>query len=255
MRDKDAFKDLFKTLGKTLNPADWPQLVAPYVEVLQNKTAFGNPIEFGAMKYKKNQTLKVHPWTQKWAVTSSKFLTDNFGWELSPVQIEYMVKQYSGGMIHSAIGGFDWVRDWSDDPTESIGSRVKDKLVLRFPHKPRRQVQRIYNDYFRFQRELEIIKDTKSNFRSDPKYIRINREAKRYKAFIDAHIKPVTSSVREIQFNDKFKGSSIKKLDGTKKKELIEKQHRLLSKKINRFLDPKHGGKFPFIEGKDEHLK
>lgn len=118
-------------------PSIWPSALQPIKEVWQNRTAFDNPIETKEMEYMPRQERKKY-YTSTMAVELSKALKGLGLDVLSPVQIDYLTQQYTGGFTRQFPHGN--ILTAADAP-------VLSDILVKAPYKPARQMNEFYTDW------------------------------------------------------------------------------------------------------------
>jgi|CXWL01.1.fsa_nt_gi DNA polymerase III sliding clamp (beta) subunit (PCNA family) len=117
-------------------PGVIPMPLGPLFDVATNKDYQGRPIESEGMKYlPTNQRVRAH------TMGLSKAISAGFGalgMDLSPVQTEYLLNNFTGGQINSfrILGGF---KELSDIPFAGA-------ILVRAPEKPARQIEILFRD-------------------------------------------------------------------------------------------------------------
>lgn len=120
-------------------PEITPSMFAPLIDVARNKNFLGRPIESEGMKRLPVSERKRH-YTTAMADALSK-AARGFGLDLSPIQMDYLLWNYTGGLIKQfRFTGIEEVADWP----------VIGDVVLRAPHKPSRQM----DEFFREKQDL-----------------------------------------------------------------------------------------------------
>ena len=136
MKDKDS-KSLqgLLDLAEAQIPNPMPSVFQPAYSIAKNKNYLGVPIESEGMQYL-YPTERKRDYTTKLAIALSKGM-DKIGWQLSPIQLDYMLDSYSGGFLRQfRITG----EELSDYPV--IGD-----LMLRDPSYPKRQLNEYFSDW------------------------------------------------------------------------------------------------------------
>lgn len=117
-------------------PFPMPDIIGPVWDVAANKNYLGNPIESLGMRYKPVEE-RTHPYTSPYARWLSRGFVQ-MGIKLSPVQIEHLVNNYTGGLVRTVGRPFRGIKEAADLPI--IGSQIQ-----RFPEKPTLAIDRYYN--------------------------------------------------------------------------------------------------------------
>ena len=134
-KDLKPFKGI-EELAKMQIPPVVPSAIGPYYDVQRNKNWMGAPIETEGMQYL-YPTERTKYYTSSMAKSFSKMF-DNFGISISPVQLDYLFNQYSGGMIKQFAPRE--IREPADIP-------VLGDITLRMPKKPSRQLNQYFFDF------------------------------------------------------------------------------------------------------------
>ena len=103
--------ELLYTLTSTFSFNPLPQIAKPMIEVYANKSMFtGRNIESMGMKYQ-SKTERFKPWTSDTAKAFSKLMDKGLpeGAVLSPVQIQHLVRGYTGWLGATVLAGIDGV--------------------------------------------------------------------------------------------------------------------------------------------------
>jgi len=132
--DPEEVKRIFTEAARDANPADWPALVGPVIDVMTNKDWAGNPIVTQSMARKLPED-QYKPWTTQLMRKVGKTL------DVSPAKTEYVVNSYTGGLygraartVELGINGPETPSDWP-----VIGT-----LFMREPHRPSKQIEAFY---------------------------------------------------------------------------------------------------------------
>ena len=131
----EYFKDV--VVGQIPDPT--PTLFQPMIDVGFNKNYLGVPIETKGDEYK-YVTERSREYTSKTAKILSKIMDKMGGEVLSPIQIDYMINSYTGGLLRQ----FDWV---TKKPEQMVDAPVLSDLLLRMPNQPRRQLNEFFDRY------------------------------------------------------------------------------------------------------------
>ena len=136
-----------------------PSMIRPVYDIARNKNYLDRPIESQGMQYK-DHTTKSYAYTTGMAKLLSKELT-KFGFKISPIQIDYLVNNYTGGISKQF----------------RTGSRLEDKpffsdMLVNMSYKPTAQMNEFYKKYNEYtlkhnselldtdgEREFERLKD------------------------------------------------------------------------------------------------
>jgi hypothetical protein len=166
--DKSGGEAIGKMLLNML-PSFIPSAAKPILDVGMNQDYLGRPIESQGMQRMPVEDRR-HSYTSQIAVAASKAL-NTFGVKLSPVQVDYALVGYTGGMSRQL-------------PTRAIKSvedvPVLSSLLLRMPDEPKKQTNEFFEeydrlgelnhvnelkgkDYFRYQQLNDFYNDTWKN--------------------------------------------------------------------------------------------
>ena len=166
--DKSGGEAIGKMLLKML-PSFVPSAAKPILDVGLNQDYLGRPIENQGMQRMPIEDRR-HSYTSQIAVAASKAL-NTFGVKLSPVQVDYALVGYTGGMSRQL-------------PTRAIKTvedvPVLNSLLLRMPDEPKKQTNEFFEeygrlgelnhvnelkgkDYFRYQQLNDFYNDTWKN--------------------------------------------------------------------------------------------
>ena len=134
--DKDADMSLFyermsHMLTETLAFSVLPQALAPAMDIRANKSSFtGRQIESLAMQ-RLSPTNRVKPWTTQSAIGLSKLLSLPMGDSgLSPIQIDFLVKQYTGWMGATILNGVDLIARPATGKASRPEMKIQDYPVI-----------------------------------------------------------------------------------------------------------------------------
>lgn len=136
----DAWKAWSRVMAKNL-PDFMPAAFGPVVDVWKNKNFLGKPIEHKGLQY-----LPSTDRTTRWTTEHSKLLSNGFnsvGIEWSPVQIDYLIAQYTGGLSRRLA--VRPIKEPSDIP-------VLGDVLLRGQGVPRRQLDKFWDRYDKLQK-------------------------------------------------------------------------------------------------------
>lgn len=143
-RIKEHFEHVLK--GDVYPLSEWPAAVGPIIDVLQNKDWADRPIIPKGLEGKLPSD-QYKEYTTEFCKTIAKVLNAALprGKEISPLQIEYMINAYSGGLyrrterVAGMITKAPEARQLADLPV--IGA-----IIVRDPYAPRRSIERFYNE-------------------------------------------------------------------------------------------------------------
>ncbi len=127
-------------------PSAKPAIIGPSYDVLTNKDWMGRPIESEGMQH-----LPIEQRTREYTLEFSKIMSRMFnliGLKISPVQMEYLLNGYTGGLYKGASILQKDIREPADIPI--VGG-----VILRAPDKPQKQI----DDFFQ---ELTLLKEQKN---------------------------------------------------------------------------------------------
>ena len=135
-REKDLqYLEGVLKIAKSQVPNPTPSAFGPLLDVATNKNYLGVPIESEGMKYL-YPTERKRDYDRKMSVALSKG-ADKIGIQLSPIQIDYLLDNYSGGFL----------RQFKFSSKELADLPIISDLVLRTPEKPARQLNQYFADY------------------------------------------------------------------------------------------------------------
>ncbi|MEA3272248.1 MAG: LPD38 domain-containing protein [Patescibacteria group bacterium] len=113
-----------------------PAIVSPIWDIWGNKDWLGRPIESKGDLFK-YPTERKRIYTSETAAKLSKIFVDKLGIELSPIQIDYLVANYTGGFFNQ----------FKFDIDEKADMPIIGRLFLRTPEKPKRQLNKFFEEY------------------------------------------------------------------------------------------------------------
>ena len=201
-----------------------PAAVAPMLQLNENISHFGRKIvpdhyfNSWTPKLPEDQT---YPWTSKFGVEVSKMhrrmlkFFNSKDKALNPIQIDYLLKQHSGGLGSMVTAMYD--HSVYDRPF-----RNPMQLTLRFPERPGRQIELFYFE----MNELKMLKFSKKA--SGKELARLKKMSNFKKKVMDPHTK------RRMNIGDN--GLPITESDIKKTKEI----YKSLARKMNSFLGDKY---------------
>ena len=148
-QDPDYVEGLAKLFAAQI-PNPTPSALGPIIDVWRNKNWLGQPIESQAM-----EGLPVTERTRDYTTGLAKIMSrgaNAIGIKVSPVQLDYLGNQYTGGM--SRILPRSSIKELSDVP-------VLADVLVRMPENPKRQMDKFFYEWERLsQREkAEIASD------------------------------------------------------------------------------------------------
>ena len=173
----ESLKDAFKMILPGIAKVEPPAIIAPWRQVQANESHFGRHITPPYMKNSYRPRLpedQAFPWTSRLARAMSRGLqkiykkTGEDGFDLNPIEIDHLFKQYTGGL---ATQGITFVEDsiWG---TKSGRSPLA--ITLRMPHRPNRQIALFYL-------ELNELEALKGGDKASGKQLRRLKEMKKFK--------------------------------------------------------------------------
>lgn len=159
-RSPRGFEAVVKQLGRSM-PGVTPSMFTPWFDIWKNKNYFGRPIEHPAM-----QRLVVDQRTTRYTKWYAKMISKGFtsiGMPLSPVQVDYLIDQYTGGASYrvgsavktaGAIGAS--VATGSMKPLEETIHEPGDipfvgDLFVRSREVPKRQLDTFWSEWNRLE--------------------------------------------------------------------------------------------------------
>jgi len=140
-KDPDSFKGIGQMIGAQV-PNPTPSMLGPMIDLAVDRNYAGVPIEGTRLKAKPVEA-RVKPDTMAIAQGAAKAL-QKFGVPLSAVQIDYLLNDYGGGFFRRTGLTGSAIREPADIP-------VLGTLFLRAPERPRRQIQKFFDE----RKELE----------------------------------------------------------------------------------------------------
>jgi len=134
-RDDPKFvTEMFSEALDQANPADWPAVISPIIDILANRDFAGRPIVPKGIEYKMPQDQYKHYTTDLMKLIGEMI-------QYSPAKLEHLVNNYSGGLYNRVVRSINLkdkeVITASDMPV--IGT-----LFMREPYAPKAQLNRFY---------------------------------------------------------------------------------------------------------------
>jgi hypothetical protein len=225
-KDPKAVEGTLKAMREVLIPPITPSIAQPLLDVGFNTNWMGNRIEPDWMRDEKTG-LPIEErkffFTPELSSKISKTMRD-LGFQVSPIQMNHILRQLTGGLYQRGLGIMD---------TESQELHpVLPRAFVRFPNRPSRQLEQFYTRRMDLQQKKNAKKINNREF----------VELKRINMFHKTQMKPIQDKLRRLQRNKSIE-SMVK----------INEVYGVLSKRLNRFFDPKNKGRFPFA-GQDGKL-
>lgn len=135
-KDKGQVMDIFKIAAERSNPLDWPAAVGPAIDVMTNRSWTGAPIVSEAMKGKLPEDR-----SRVYTTSPMRYLGRLLG--VAPVQLEYLVNSYSGG-LYDRIGRTGDVLMGKAQSLEAADIPVVGTLFVRQSDRPNEKLDRFY---------------------------------------------------------------------------------------------------------------
>lgn len=135
-KDPAAFKGLGEIVWGQV-PSLMPSAFGPALDILRDKDFLNRPIEGPRLK-EKNIEARVNPDTMKVAQSLAPAL-QALGIELSAVQVDYLLNDYSGGFFRRTGLTGGGIKEPADIPV--LGS-----VLVRAPENPRRQIEKFFTE-------------------------------------------------------------------------------------------------------------
>ena len=149
-KDPGAFRG-FGDLVKGQMPGVLPGIIGPAWDIQGNKDWLSRPIESERLRQYPIEDRKKEDTTMMAIELSRAFRV--FGIQISPIQMEYALSAYTGGLYRRVSSTFDPIREPADIPV--IGG-----AILRAPEKPRRQIEQFYKDLTKLKELKNVGKAT-----------------------------------------------------------------------------------------------
>ncbi|MBI1953345.1 MAG: hypothetical protein HYS41_04395, partial [Candidatus Omnitrophica bacterium] len=170
-------------------PNPWPpDIIGPLWDVARNKNYLNEPIESKGTQHLPSE-YRVRPYTAEWAKQLSKGLNQLFettGREgrISPVQLEYLVQNYTGGIFRNLPSG-KAVKEPADLPV--VGT-----MFQRMPEEPQSWVNKFYDRYTPLQEKKS------GGTLTTQERVELNR----LQVLYNSAVKPSMQRVRKLQAKD-----------------------------------------------------
>ncbi|HUV64639.1 MAG TPA: LPD38 domain-containing protein, partial [Sedimentisphaerales bacterium] len=133
--DPGEVRRAFEEAVRDANPTDWPALVGPVVDVMQNKDWADRPIVTESMSRKLPED-QYKPWTTELMREIGATL------DASPAQLEYLVNSYSGGLYGRVARTFEMGVNRKEQPSDWP---VVGTLFMRDAYRPNRKIAEFYD--------------------------------------------------------------------------------------------------------------
>lgn len=183
-RNPKDYEGLFDML-KSQAPDIMPTVFQPAIDVAKNKDYLGRPIESEGMKYLP-PTERTRQYTTGAAKSLSQALSA-LGGSLSPVQIDFLLNNYTGGMIRRL--GVIGMREPADYP-------IVGDVILRSPERPRRQLEEFFQ-------ELEGLRQADNAEKTTPEEKMRLEELKKLESKL---VRPTLQTIKRMGDADDFEG-------------------------------------------------
>lgn len=202
-----------------------PAITAPFQEVGSNNTHFGRTVVPPYMMNSWSPKLpedQVYPWSSLWARETTKLLqkiykfTEAKGKPYNPIQLDYLLKQYTGGLGTTII---TFVEDKFFGKKSNRGPMA---VTLRYPNRPTRQIELFYL-------EMNELKAKKGGDKATNKEL---ARLKRMSDFKKNNLDPLNERKRRIG------KEGVPEDDSDMEK--MTKIYKTMSKKLNGFLGNKY---------------
>jgi uncharacterized ParB-like nuclease family protein len=187
MKDPRAIEGLMDNIYGNFTPNVMPSLFAPAVDIKANKDWLNRPIESLGLQSRpvaeryNDRTSTIAKDISKGMVSifGSKF---NPGWSYSPIQIDYLLNNYSGGIYNKLRNTYRSTHKANASDLPVIG-----RFILRNRDKPTRQI----NDFYERKNILEELNAVDQLTGSDA------IEYTYYKDIYNNYIKPLSPLIQE----------------------------------------------------------
>jgi hypothetical protein len=136
-QDPEVFKGL-RDLGISQFPSMMPSMIGPVWDVARDQDYLGRPIEGLSLK-----RLPVEERVKEYTTGTAKVAAQGlnaFGVGLSPVQIDYLLNSYTGGVMRDYAFMKNGINEPADMPIVGV-------LAARTPQKPARQLEKFFADF------------------------------------------------------------------------------------------------------------
>lgn len=180
-KDPKAIKEWLKTITKNITPSILPDVISPVWDVAKNKNWLDQPIETMGMQYKLKKDRYKYYTTKLAKLISNTLYKLGMKDFLSPVQLDYLADQYTGGFMSSSIRALNGVKERTAEDMPFIG-----RMILKMPERP----SRLINDFW--ERKEYLNKKKNSDFISGKE----NAERKIYDKVYRQYIKPLNKVVK-----------------------------------------------------------
>jgi hypothetical protein len=182
--------------AKGANPADWPALIGPAIDVMTNETWYGAPIVTESMARKL-------PEDQYKSYTTELMKQIGAILDVSPAQVEYLVNSYTGGLYGRVARTFELGINGPETPSDWP---VVGTLILREPYRPSKKIAEFYE-------RVELLEQKKGSDRitgrENAERLRLNRVSRN-------HLSPIWKELRKED------------LSADRRKRLYERMERVL---------------------------
>lgn len=136
-QDPEVFKGL-RDIGISQFPSVVPSMIGPVWDVARDQDYLGRPIEGLTLK-----RLPVEERVKEYTTSTAKYAAQGlnaFGVGLSPVQIDYLLNSYTGGVMRDYAFMKNGINEPADMPIVGV-------LAARTPQKPARQLEKFFADF------------------------------------------------------------------------------------------------------------
>ena len=137
--DKTKVTEFFKEVlrADVYSLAEWPAIISPVIDVLQNKDWAGRPIVPRSVE-EKLPSDQYKEYTTQFA----KVIGEIF--EVSPAQIEHLMNSYSGGLYRRVTSTAELVAGRREKELAAVDIPIIGKLFVRDPYAPKASIERFY---------------------------------------------------------------------------------------------------------------
>ena len=137
--DKTRVTEFFKKVleADVYSLAEWPAIVSPVIDVLQNKDWAGRPIVPRSVE-EKLPSDQYKEYTTQFA----KDIGEIF--EMSPAQIEHLMNSYSGGLYRRVTSTAELAAGRREKELAAVDIPIVGKLFVRDPYAPKASIERFY---------------------------------------------------------------------------------------------------------------
>ena len=135
-RIKEHFEQVLK--GDVYPLAEWPAIVAPLIDVLQNKDWAGRPIVPRGVEGKLPSD-QYKEYTTEFCKTIGKIFKQ------SPAKIEYLINAWSGG-LYRRTGRIAGIITKAPEERQLADWPIIGAIIVRDPYAPKRSIERFYDE-------------------------------------------------------------------------------------------------------------